>query len=126
MADKITESGLIDKLNSIPNVKRFVENELRVRDEGRDHDGEPLVTFSIRLGVGDMALLENLGSYLGHKKTPFASLLLHGALQDALYSAMLVENEKGRLDELKAHLGQRFEFEGGSTQFDFGLEGHES
>lgn len=41
-------------------------------------------TFSIRMSETDHQLLNFLADYVGMKKTPFADLLLHEAMQDML------------------------------------------
>ncbi len=111
----------VDEMNEIPHVKRFIEEELKARYEVMGQDDEPTITFSVRVGATAAADLENLGAYLGIKKTVLAADLLRNAIQDAVWGAMMVERENGRLEHLQAALGKRVEFEsGGSVESDYG------
>ncbi len=111
----------VDEMNSVPHVKRFIEEELKARYEVMGPKDEPTITFSVRVGATGVADLENLGAYLGIKKTVLAADLLRHAIQDAVWGAMMVERENGRLQDLQAALGKRVEFEGGgSVESDYG------
>lgn len=104
-------------------VRNMVQRELEARDHA-EAVGEPVVTFSVRLPATDLARLELLGSYLGHKKTPFASMLLQAAVNDAFHGLEVVEQDKGRLDEFHAHMEQKVELEeGGSVQSVYSASG---
>lgn len=95
-------------------VRNMVTDELRRQEEDQAGE-EPVVTFSVRLPVTDLGRLQLIGSYLGHKKTPFASMLLEAAIDDAFYQLELVEEENGRLDQFHQHMEQMVEVEGGTV-----------
>ncbi len=119
--EELRKRDVLDEMNSVPNVKRFIEQELKARYEVMGQHDEPTITFSVRVGATAAADLENLGAYLGIKKTVLAADLLRYAIQDAVSCAMIVERENGRLEDLQAALGKRVEFEGGgSVESDYG------
>lgn len=95
-------------------VRNLVARELEVR-ESLVEGGEPEVAFTVKLPVTDLALLEQIGAYLGHKKTPFASMLLQMAIQDAKYGLLVAAEEyPGKREEVEAYFRELHELEDGS------------
>jgi hypothetical protein len=114
MMDREKARRALDELRTRAYVRNMVADQLEERDRA-ESEGEPLVTFSVRLPVTELGRLQLLGSYLGHKKTPFASMLLEAAIEDAFYGLQVVEEEKGRLDAFLEHMEQIVEVEGGTV-----------
>lgn len=95
-------------------VRNMVEHELEIMHNHTFIDEEPEVTFSVKLPVSDMALLEQIAGYLKGKKTPLASALLREALQDAYWTILQVEDDKGRGKEAREHFRKVHHLEDGN------------
>ncbi len=96
-------------------VRDFMQDLARQqeRDEASDH--EPVAAFTVKLPVTDLAMLERIGSYLDLKKTPFASMLLQMAIQDAKYGLLAAFDERpGKREEVEAYLRELHQLEDGS------------
>lgn len=112
--DREQARRFMDDLRTRAYVRNMVSEQLEERDRV-SQEGEPVITFSVRLPITEVAHLQLIGSYLGHKKTPFASMLLQAALEDAFYGLEEAERENGRLDEFYEHMEQLVEVEGGTV-----------
>jgi hypothetical protein len=97
------------------NIESFVQGELTALDDAnRGEEEPPEIAFTVKLPHSDMAMLENLAAYFGGKKTPFASVLLSAAIEEALSTLVDQEEKRGNGEQVRAHLGQRWELEDGS------------
>lgn len=104
-----------EEQSSQDHVRRLVELEMETRERfTSDDDGEPVVTFSVRVPVSDLGRMERIGSYLGHKKTPFASMLLQSAIEDAWWGLLQAAERYGKRQEVADYLQAPHDLEDGN------------
>lgn len=95
-------------------VRNLVEDLVRQLEEDQALGEEPVSPFTVKLPITDLARLERIGAYLGYKKTPFASMLLQQAVEDAWWALLQASEDQGKRDEVAAYLQGVHELEDGS------------